>query len=217
MPTQVSVNNLTVVHKASSGLVTFMPDVCLTPAPPAPPIPIPYPNIAMSQDTSQGSTTVKVDGNPVMLQGSLFSQSTGDEAGTNGGVVSGVTRGKAEFVAYSFDVSFEGKPVPRLGDMMLGNKGAAPNTPPMSEIQPPAPAVALDQSIKLSPDKIKIKVLDAAGKPMDNIRYIIKLPDGSKKEGKTDSAGLIEVDETISGIAQVIFPDHKEFDIRSKD
>jgi hypothetical protein len=60
--------------------VSFMPDVCLTPAPPSSPIPIPYPNMAMSQDTSQGSKTVTCDGNPIMLQGSCFSKSTGDEA-----------------------------------------------------------------------------------------------------------------------------------------
>ena len=52
---------------------------------PAPFVPVPYPNIAQSSDTSQGSTTVKADGNPIMLQGSSFAQSSGDEAGSAGG------------------------------------------------------------------------------------------------------------------------------------
>lgn len=135
MPTQVSVNFRTVVHKASNGISTAFPDVCKTPAPPAPPIPLPYPNIAMSKDTAQGSTTVQVDGNPIMLQGSNFSMSTGDEPGSVGGVVSGCIKGKAEFILYSFDVQVDGKNVPRLADLMIQNKG---NTPPFPVVQPPS-------------------------------------------------------------------------------
>ena len=137
MPSKVNVNNLTVVHAGSSGVAPSFPDVCLTPAPPAPPIPIPYPNIAQSSDAAQGSQTVSVEGNPVMIATSNFSTSTGDEAGSAGGVASGLTKGKAEFVNYSFDVKFDGKGVPRLGDPMVHNKGGGPNTPPFPEVQPP--------------------------------------------------------------------------------
>jgi uncharacterized Zn-binding protein involved in type VI secretion len=140
MPATVNVNMRTVVHASSSGVATAFPDVCKTPTP-AGPIPIPYPNIAMSSDTAQGSSTVKADGNPVMIQGSNFSTSTGDEAGSAGGVVSSLTKGKAEFILYSFDVQFDGKPVARMGDLMVQNKGSAPNTPPFPEVQPPNPAI----------------------------------------------------------------------------
>jgi hypothetical protein len=134
MGVTVGVNNLTVVHQSSSGITIAFPDVCLTPAPPAPPIPIPYPNIAQSSDTAQGSSSVKADGNPVCLKDSNFSKSTGDEAGTNKGLLSGKNMGKAEFVNYSFDVKFEGKNVPRALDLMLHNDK---NTPPFPLIQPP--------------------------------------------------------------------------------
>ena len=110
------------------------PDVCKTPAPPAPPVPIPYPNIAQSTDTAKGSSTVKCDGNPVCLKDSNFSTSSGDEAGSVGGVVSSKNKGKAEFVNYSFDVKIEGKNVPRAMDLMLHNDK---NTPPFPVIQPP--------------------------------------------------------------------------------
>lgn len=137
MPATVNVNNRTVVHASSNGIAMAFPDVCKTPSP-AGPIPIPYPNIAQSSNTAMGSKTVKIDGNPIMLDGSNFSTSTGDEAGSaGGGVVSNTTKGKAEFVNYSFDVKVEGKNVPRLGDMMLQNKMSSPNTPPMPEVQPP--------------------------------------------------------------------------------
>lgn len=142
MPATVNVNFRTVVHAASNGVATAFPDVCKTPSP-AGPVPIPYPNVAMSADTAQGSQDVKIDGNPIMLQGSNFKMSTGDEAGASGGVVSGQIKAKAEFVNFSFDVVVEGKPVPRLGDMMVQNKGGAPNTAPMPEVQPPTVVVVL--------------------------------------------------------------------------
>ncbi len=135
MPATVSVNMRTVVHASSNGMCMGFPDVCKTPAPPAPPIPIPYPNIAMSSDTAQGSTTVKCDGNPIMLESSSFSTSTGDEAGSIGGLMSSVTKGKAEFKMYSFDVKIDGKSVPRQLDIMVLNKM---NTPPFPLLQPPA-------------------------------------------------------------------------------
>jgi Toxin PAAR-like domain len=137
VPATVNVNFLTVVHKDSSGVVMGFPDVCKTPSP-AGPIPIPYPNIAKSQDTTQGSQTVTMDGNPIMLKGSVFATSTGDEAGSaGGGVVSNTIKGKAEFKLYSFDVKVEGKNVPRLTDIMVLNEMSSPNTPPFPEVQPP--------------------------------------------------------------------------------
>jgi hypothetical protein len=137
MPATVNVNTRTVVHSASSGVSTAFPDVCKTPSP-AGPVPIPYPNVAMSSDTSKGTKKVKCDGNPVCIDGSNFSKSTGDEPGSAGGVVSQTFRNKAEFINYSFDVKFESKNVCRLGDMMVHNKGSSPNTPPFPEVQPPS-------------------------------------------------------------------------------
>ena len=53
MPCTVFANGRGVVHKGSGGMSTVFPDVCKTPAPPAPPIPIPYPNIGKAADTSR--------------------------------------------------------------------------------------------------------------------------------------------------------------------
>lgn len=98
------------------------PDVCKTPAPPAGPIPIPYPNIAQASDTSDGPSKVKTDGEMPMVKGAKYSKSSGDEAGSVGGVVSNVNMKEAEFMMYSFDVKFEGKNVCRLGDPLFHNK-----------------------------------------------------------------------------------------------
>jgi hypothetical protein len=111
-----------VVHKASGGMSTVFPDVCKTPAPPAPPVPIPYPNIGMSSDTISGPTTVTTDGQMPMTKDAKYMKSTGDEAGSLGGIISSVFIGECEFMMYSFDVKFEGKNVCRLGDPLFHNK-----------------------------------------------------------------------------------------------
>jgi hypothetical protein len=118
---------MTVVHKDSGGISSVFPDVCKTPAPPAPPVPIPYPNIAKSSDAADTATTVMADGNPIMIKKSVFSMSTGDEAGSIGGVVSNCIKGKAQFILYSFDVKAEGQNVPRNLDMMKQNGSSSYN------------------------------------------------------------------------------------------
>ena len=143
MPVTVGVNALSVVHKSSNGVTIAFPDVCKTPAPPAPPIPIPYPNVAKSSDTAQGTSSVKCDGNPVCVSNSNFMVSTGDEPGSLLGVASNKIKGKAEFINFSFDVKFEGKNVPRAMDMMLHNDK---NTPPSPLLQ--GPAMAMGQTGK---------------------------------------------------------------------
>ncbi|UCC71420.1 MAG: DUF4150 domain-containing protein [Gemmatimonadota bacterium] len=110
-----------IVHKGSGGMSVVFPDVCKTPASPSP-IPIPYPNIGKSSDTSQGPSKVKTDGKMPMVKGAKYSRSSGDEAGSVGGVVSGVNMSECEFMMYSFDVKFEGKNVCRMGDPLLHNK-----------------------------------------------------------------------------------------------
>ncbi len=134
MGVSVGVNGMSVVHKDSGGISQSFPDVCKTPSPGGP-IPIPYPNVARSADTGKGTKKVKCDGNPVCVKDSNFKTSMGDEAGTaGGGVMSNKTKGKAEFINYSFDVKFEGKNVARAMDMMLHNDK---NTPPFPVMQGP--------------------------------------------------------------------------------
>lgn len=134
MGVTVGVNSMSVVHKDSGGVSPSFPDVCKTPSP-AGPVPIPYPNVARSSDTAKGTKKVKCDGNPVCVKDSNFSTSVGDEAGVaGGGIISSKTKGKAEFVNFSFDVKFEGKNVARAMDLMLHNNK---NTAPFPVLQKP--------------------------------------------------------------------------------
>jgi hypothetical protein len=143
MGTSVGVNKLSIVNADSNGVTIAFPDVCKTPAPPAPFVPIPYPNIAKSGDTAKGTKKVKAEGKPICTKDSNFSMSTGDEGGTaGGGIASSKIKGKAEFVNFSFDVQFEGKNVPRSFDLMLHNNK---NTPPFPVLQ--KPVIALGKGV----------------------------------------------------------------------
>jgi uncharacterized Zn-binding protein involved in type VI secretion len=108
-------------HKSSGGMSMVFPDVCKTPTP-AGPVPIPYPNIGKSSDTSQGTSTVEADGNMIMNKGAKYMMSSGDEAGSAGGVMSSVFKQECEFLLYSFDLMVDGKNVCRMGDMLWHNK-----------------------------------------------------------------------------------------------
>jgi len=157
MPATVTVNMRTVVHKSSNGIASAFPDVCKTPSP-AGPIPIPYPNISQSTDTSKGSKKVKADGNSIMLKDSEFRMSTGDEAGSAGGnVVTNKIKGPAQFILYSFDVKVEGKNVPRQLDIMMHNKSATSGTPPFPCLQPGGAGPLITKSDEKKGKVVKIE------------------------------------------------------------
>jgi hypothetical protein len=121
MPQTTFANFRGIAHKGSGGQSLVFPDVCKTPAAPSP-VPIPYPNLGMSSDTSQGPTTVKTDGVMPMVKGAVYMRSSSDEPGTLGGIISGVNMSVSEYLMYSFDVKFEGKNVCRMGDPLWHNK-----------------------------------------------------------------------------------------------
>jgi hypothetical protein len=121
MASTVFANGRGISHKGSGGMSPIFPDVCKTPTPGGP-VPIPYPNVGKASDTSSGPTSVKTDGQMPMTQGSKYALSSGDEAGSVGGVVSGKVKGACEFMMYSFDVKFEGKNACRLGDPLFHNE-----------------------------------------------------------------------------------------------
>jgi Domain of unknown function (DUF4150)/GHH signature containing HNH/Endo VII superfamily nuclease toxin 2 len=137
MANEVYANGMEIACKAASGKsIAAFPDTCLSPpSPPAGPIPIPYPNSAYASDATNGSTTVMISGQEVMLKDqSTFKKSTGDEAATKSlgmGVVTHAIQGEASFVAWSMDVKIEGQNVDRHLDQMMHNEQCNPaNTAP---------------------------------------------------------------------------------------
>lgn len=139
MSNQVYANTMEVSCKAAGGkTICAFPDVCFTPpqTPATPPgVPIPYPNTGLASDTSDGSSSVQVSGQEVMLKNkSSFKKSSGDEAGSapQKGVMTGKTGGKVFFIGWSMDVLIEGENCVRMMDMTTHNHGSQPNTPPMA-------------------------------------------------------------------------------------
>jgi Domain of unknown function (DUF4150) len=122
MPVTININGLSLVHRASAGTaMATLPDVCKTPSS-AGPVPVPYPNIAMSKDLMKGTTSVFADGgNMAAHQASEIAISTGDEAGSAGGVVSSTFMKEATWIMYSFDVKLEGQGACRLTDKLFMN------------------------------------------------------------------------------------------------
>lgn len=117
------------------GMCFAMPDVCLTPAPPAPPVPIPYPNLAQCAQATGVSTKVMIMNKETIVEMAKIPQSNGDEAGTNGGVMSGMNRGEVAFKLGSSKVMAEGKKIGRLLSL-TGHNGANPNAPAGMQVAP---------------------------------------------------------------------------------
>jgi hypothetical protein len=136
---QVYANNMEVSCKAAAGKsICAFPDVCFTPplTPATPPgVPIPYPNTGMASDCTDGSRTVKISGQEVMLKNkSYFKKSIGDEAGCapKKGMVTSVNMGKVYFNMWSMDVKVESENVVRNLDLTTHNHGSSIcNTPPV--------------------------------------------------------------------------------------
>jgi hypothetical protein len=155
MANQVFANGREVSCKAADGRSTAaFPDVCLSPpAPPAGPLPIPYPNTAAASDTTEGSKTVKISHKEVMLKDkSFFKKSTGNEAATRSqgmAVVTHTIQGKVFFTSWSMDVKCEGENVVRHMDLTTHNHNPTPgNTPPwmhVDEMAVDAQAACVDE------------------------------------------------------------------------
>ena len=147
MTSHIIVNGLGLTYKGTIGLSTAtIPDVCKTPSPGGP-VPIPYPNIATQSTLRSGTTTVKAKGQMIAVKGSQYGSSNGDEAGTAGGVKSGVNMKATDWITYSFDVKFDGKNACRHTDKLFHNNQNAANL--AGGIDPAAPAVGGDNPLEI--------------------------------------------------------------------
>lgn len=96
----------------AKGIALAFPDVCKTPAPLSPPVPIPYPNIAQLDQadavTNEPNKELLVgpSGDYVLLHGAVIETSTGDETGSVGGVKSNVVKGSCKIVQASESVVY---------------------------------------------------------------------------------------------------------------
>lgn len=118
----------------AGGLCFALPDVCLTPAAPSP-VPVAYPNTGQWTTATGFVDKVVVEMRPVIAEGSKIPMSSGDEAGTNGGVISGVNMKEIQPKTFSSTVVFGGKKAVTLGAMTAHN-GSNANAPVGAHISP---------------------------------------------------------------------------------
>ncbi|RZO59302.1 MAG: DUF4150 domain-containing protein [Sandaracinaceae bacterium] len=114
-----------------------MPDVCKVPAPPAPPVPTPFPNIAMlnQADGSTCSSKVRIANRKVCTVQTEISRTSGDEAGTLKGLVSSTNMDKAVFRQGVSKVKVEGHDV-AVHLRPTAHNGSNANMPAGSHVAP---------------------------------------------------------------------------------
>jgi hypothetical protein len=118
------VNQKKFVASVSSGhtAVSSGPlDMCKTPTPGGP-VPMPYPNVALSATMGPGYTTkTLVMGTPMWTKKGKSALSNGDQPGVALGVVSNKIMGMCAITSASNNVDAEGGDVARTGDMGNSN------------------------------------------------------------------------------------------------
>ena len=107
--------------------VATMPDTCKTPSPGGP-APLPYPNIGMVRDANNTCAKVQIQKKDAVTIASKIPQSKGDEAGTLGGVISGVNMSQIAYKKASSKVFAKGKKVAHLVSPTAHN-GSNANAP----------------------------------------------------------------------------------------
>jgi carboxyl-terminal processing protease len=111
------------------GMSLNFPDVCKTPAPPAPFVPVPYPDMGMNMQSAPFSPFVNIAFMPATNMGTLKVMTSGDEAGAMGGLVTGVIKGPGKTTVGNPIVFVTGLPAeclltPTSGNMMNAPVGA---------------------------------------------------------------------------------------------
>lgn len=123
--------------KGGGSVATTGPlDACKTPSPGGP-VPLPYPNLGEVSNASGGSCAqkTKFDGSKVCTVKTELSRSSGDEAGTVGGVVSNRNMAAINFKMGSGKVIVEGEKCAHMGSM-TGHNGSNANVPAGAQIAP---------------------------------------------------------------------------------
>jgi len=120
-----------------NGMNMAMPDVCLTPAPPGPPVPIPYPNTAQLMMAIPPTANMKhlIMMMPAHNIGTTIPMSMGDNAGVVGGVASGMMMGPSRHIKGSMKVFTGGMPATRMLDTTMQNMTNAPGGMTLSPSQ----------------------------------------------------------------------------------
>lgn len=119
------------------GTCVVFPDVCKVPAPPAPFVPTPFPDVGQCSDASGGTCTqkIKISNKPTLHSGSEITRSSGDEAGTLKGMISATNMDKVKYRTSVSKVKVEGNPIVTHLKNTAQN-GSNANAPPGVQVAP---------------------------------------------------------------------------------
>ncbi|MCC6875009.1 MAG: DUF4150 domain-containing protein [Sandaracinaceae bacterium] len=119
------------------GVCNAFPDVCKTPAPPAPFAPIPYPNIGQCTQAkgSTCSSKVKILNKKTFTKKTELSRSMGDEAGTLKGMISSTNMDAVKRTMSYSKVTCEGAEITTVMKM-TGHNSSNANAPPGTQTAP---------------------------------------------------------------------------------
>lgn len=108
------------------GMNLGFPDVCLTPAPPAPPVPLPYPNTSMGPTTAPFCPNILFVAAPAHNLTHPVVVSLGDTTGAIGGVASGTCMQSTRPMTGAFTCLLSGAPATRMTTINIQNSTNAP-------------------------------------------------------------------------------------------
>ena len=117
----------------SAGICFAFPDVCWTPVPLLPDLPIPYPNIAAGPTALPPTACLKVllTAGPAHTLMTTIPMSNGDNAGVALGVVSQMVMGPSRHMMGSTNVLYGGIPATKMTSP-TGQNGMSLNIPAMT-------------------------------------------------------------------------------------
>ncbi len=126
------------------GQAMAVPDVCKVPAPPGPPVPTPFPNVAMLSQADGGtcSSKVRIVNRKACTVRTEIARTSGDEAGTLKGMVSSTSMDKATFKSGSMRVRIEGADAAKHMSPTAHN-GSNANAPAGTQLSPSQTKVIL--------------------------------------------------------------------------
>ena len=119
----------------AGGQCAAFPDVCKVPAPPAPPVPTPFPNMGSIASCNGTVSKVLIQKKETVVDASKMPSSKGDEPGTLGGMVSNVNRSQVSFKRASSKVYAKGKKIV-FHTALTAHNGSNANMPAGAHVAP---------------------------------------------------------------------------------
>jgi carboxyl-terminal processing protease len=173
------------------------PDVCKTPAPPAPFVPVPYPDMGMNMQAAPFSPFVQVGFVPATNMGSLKTMTSGDEAGSMGGLVTGMIKGPGKTTVGNPIVLVTGLPAESLANPTSGN---AMNAPVGVQVVPSV--VNVLYTYRAEGDGAAARGGDDDPAVLDH-DALLELADVAGGEGRAAREASVEVERLADGVVRL--------------